>query len=153
MSSFEERMILDCIPSLRDDPSFMVTSENTRDYNCIAWALGRTDCWCWPPLNGNPEDDEYWPHNAPNSTSIEAFVEAMRKEGFEICKDAIPDDGQTTIALYQRNGECTHAARLCNNGMWTSKMGPLHDIQHSLAESLEGDFYGKVYCYMSRKSE
>ena len=154
MITLEEKQILACIPNLLKDSYFTVTSENTRNYNCIAWALGRTDCWYWPPLdNDEPEDDEYWPKGAPNGTSIEAFIIAMNLEGFEKCHDAKPEEGYTKIALYQKNGECTHAARLCKNGMWTSKMGPLHDIQHSSAESVEGDFYGNIHCYMKRKSD
>ena len=54
------------------------------------------------------------------------------------------------IALYAKDGLCTHAARRLPNGLWTSKLGYYHDIQHSTPQSLEGYIYGKVYCYMNK---
>ncbi|MBQ0075482.1 MAG: hypothetical protein KBT34_14980, partial [Prevotella sp.] len=35
-------------------------------------------------------------------------------------------------------------------GWLKRKLGYWHDIQHSSPQSLEGDMYGKVYCYMKK---
>lgn len=154
MISPEEQNILTCIPSLRKNKEYKVTSPVTRDYNCIAWALGRTDFWYWPYLgNTEHEDDEYWPENVPDNTLIESFVLAIKTEGFELCQEENVEEGYTKIVLYELNGNCTHASRLLPSGLWTSKMGPLHDIQHTSPYSIEGKIYGKVYCFMKRKNQ
>lgn len=151
MTSPEEQMILICIPSLHNDKEYKVTSPNTRDYNCIAWALGRTDVWYWPYLgNKFHESDEYWPAGVPDNTSIDSFVQAMQTEGFFICANESLEEGFTKIALYKKNGECSHASRQYKDGTWTSKMGPLHDICHSTPHTIEGSFYGNIHCFMKR---
>lgn len=122
MTSPEEQMILICIPSLHNDKEYKVTSPNTRDYNCIV----------------------------PDNTSIDSFVQAMQTEGFFICADESLEEGFTKIALYKKNGECSHASRQCKDGTWTSKMGPLHDICHSTPHTIEGSFYGNIHCFMKR---
>ena len=40
--------ILKAFPGLRYDGGFRITSPEDADYNCIAWAFGRKDCWLWP---------------------------------------------------------------------------------------------------------
>ena len=40
--------ILKAFPGLRYDGGFRITSPENADYNCIAWAFGRKDCWLWP---------------------------------------------------------------------------------------------------------
>lgn len=149
--SKEEQTILACIPTLSSDSEYAVTSPSTRDYNCIAWALGRNDIWYWPPLGVTPEEDEYWPAGIADNEKIETLVQAMQTEGFMKCEDSSIELGYTKIALYSRNGIATHACRQLSSGLWTSKMGPLHDVQHTTPENLEGKFYGKVYCYMKCK--
>jgi hypothetical protein len=46
-------------------------------------------------------------------------------------------------------GSPTHAARQLDNGRWTSKLGELEDIEHSLRD-LEGAAYGTVVQVMKR---
>lgn len=148
----DDGVLTRAIPSLMNDSRFKITSPSTRDYNCIAWALERNDVWVWPPLGMEQEADEYWPESAPDDENIESFIKAMHKEGFATCKNIDYELGYTKIALYAKNGLCTHACRQLSQDIWTSKMGPLNDIQHSNPQSLEGDFYGEVYCYMKRPS-
>lgn len=152
MVTFEEQAIISYFPELVNDSGYIITSPCTRRYNCIAWAIGRNDIWYWPPLGQEPEDDEYWPADIPDDDSIDAFVIAMKKEGYSICEDSCKESDYIKIALYSKDERCTHAARQLLNGMWTSKLGPLHDIQHSTPYSLEGNFYGKVKYILKKKS-
>src|SRR5206468_13119109 len=45
-------------PGLRGTP-YHVTSPATRDYNCIAWAVGATAHWWWPDVD--LDDAVFWP--------------------------------------------------------------------------------------------
>jgi hypothetical protein len=153
MNNSEKEYLESLFPKLRKDNKFKITSSSTCDYNCIAWAVGKSDCWYWPPLdNEKPESDEYWPQNVPNKTDLGTFIKALETDGYEICKNSLFEDGCTKIALYAIDGEITHAARQLDNGLWTSKLGPLNDIQHGNPEVIEGGFYGKVAVYMKKKN-
>lgn len=143
---------IDIFPFLRSDKKYKITSPCTRNYNCISWANECDNVWTWPPIFDELEDDEYWPSILPNDTKIETFVKFFMHEGFSVCTEDESHQQNTIICLYEKDGECTHAARKLPSGMWTSKLGPLNDIQHSTPHSLEGEFYGKVFCYMKREN-
>lgn len=144
-----EKVFKQWFPNLRNDSDFKITSPSTRDYNCISWAAQK-GIWFWPPLGKELEDDEYWPEGIDDDTRIETFVKAMMTEGFTLCINDNLEKGCIKIALYSKRGQCTHASRQLSNGLWTSKLGYWHDIQHSTPHSLEGDMYGTVYCYMKK---
>lgn len=145
--------IIRSVPSLLNDQLYKTTSPSTRDYNCVAWALGRNDVWYWPPLGKEQEPDEYWPKGVPDDEKIQTFINVMKLEGFTLCEDTEYDEDYTKIALFSQDGLCSHACRQISSNLWTSKMGPLNDIQHSSPQTLEGDFYGKVHCYMKRRKD
>lgn len=145
-----EKVIKQWFPYLRNDNNFKVTSPCTDGYNCISWAAQK-QVWYWPPLGKELEEDEYWPEGIEDDTRIETFIKAMETENFSICTNDNVEPNITKIALYAKNGQCTHAARQLSNGLWTSKLGYYHDIQHSTPQSLEGELYGKVYCYMNKE--
>lgn len=135
-------------PTVANDPQFKITSPKDRDYNCLAWALSVNDMWIWP---GNGDDDDFWwPEGVALNCEESTFVKAYEQFGFQRCATADLEAGYEKIALYSLNGEATHAARLMNNGLWTSKLGWWEDVQHSSPATFEGDFYGTVYCYMKR---
>lgn len=141
-------------PGLEDDDDFLITSPDDPRYNCIAWAYQIKERWMWPPA-GQPapalDAVTYWPdENA--STEVEQFVTAFRRKGYEKCDSPDFEDGYRKIALYVTPGttKCTHAARQLSSGFWTSKLGQWYDIQHSTPQTIEGIWYGKVYCYMKR---
>lgn len=136
-------------PNLRKDNEFKITSPCTDDYNCISWAAQKS-VWYWPPLGKDPDEGEYWPNGIDDDARIETFIKAMMTEGFTLCPDDSATPNAISIALYAKDGLCTHAARRLPNGLWTSKLGYYHDIQHSTPHSLEGDIYGAVYCYMNK---
>jgi hypothetical protein len=60
------------------------------------------------------------------------------------------------IALYaDKNGLPSHAARQLPSGTWTSKLGPMEDIEHLMLEALEDaagttSAYGKVALIVRR---
>ena len=137
-------------PGLRYDTRFKITSPPNTDYNCIAWAFGKDNCWMWPEEDADGVSE--WPHNACGNTSIEAFIEAFTAEGYELCTEDSKEVGTRKVALYCYPGttECTHAARQLDNGLWTSKLGESYDIQHSTPYTIQGRIYGNVACLLCR---
>lgn len=142
--------ILNAFPGLRYDSDFCITSPSDPDYNCIAWAFGRNDCWMWP------EDDvdgiNVWPVDSAGQTNIETFIEAFELIGFTECCEDNMEEGFQKVALYcyPDSRECTHAALQLKNGLWTSKLGCSNDIQHSSPYSIQGRLYGNVACLLRR---
>ena len=135
--------ILKAFPGLRYDLGFQITSPSNHDYNCIAWALGKDDCWMWPEEDA--EGVTAWPGSSVD-TDIQSLMEAFKRLGFEECDDECLEEGKLKIALYCYPGttECTHAARQLANGLWTSKLGESNDIQHSTPYTIQGRLYGNV---------
>lgn len=146
----ETKMITQWFPALLQDPAFRITSPDTRDYNCIAWALGYNNRWIWPIMKAQREDDMLWFNDIEISERTEVFLQFFQSQGYRICENNDNAHGYDIIALYELDGKVTHATRRLNNGLWTSKLGPWHDIQHSTPYSLEGNIYGKV-TYILRK--
>ena len=132
-------------PSL-SNTQYRVTSPHTPNYNCLAWAAEEDDRW-WSPL---PEDDYYWPEGVPREVSVEAFSKAYATLGFEVCNDAALEPNVEKLAIYV-TPDCKpqHVARQLPNGLWTSKLGRLEDIEHELA-GLDGALYGTVQLLMAR---
>lgn len=150
-------MLASNFPQLAKDNRFDITSEATPDYNCIAWAQGRNDCWMWPRTKANPYDLDgisYWPDtDIHDSADVTLFVEAFKAQGYDECGlDISKEEGYEKIALYVKKGtsECIHAARQTVDGSWTSKMGEYNDISHGSPLLLEGNHYGQLYCVMKR---
>lgn len=151
----ETEMIINWFPSLLQDPAFRITSPDTRDYNCIAWALGYKNKWIWPMEKALREEDMLWSNDIEISERTEVFLQFFLSHGYRLRDNDDNDDnvnGCDIIALYELDGKVTHAARQLKNGLWTSKLGPWHDIQHSTPHSLEGDIYGKVKYILKKKS-
>src|SRR5205823_3917683 len=112
-------------------------ASETPAYNCIAWAVGRTDRPWWPAAGG----DAYWPDGIPNEETVEAFVLAFATLGFEPCDRGDPEPGYEKIALYARDGKPTHAARQLPDGKWTSKLGKESVVTHNTPRGVEGPVY------------
>jgi len=124
---------------------FSVTSPATGDYNCIAWAAGVTDTWWWP----DPMGVSAWPATAPCEETVAAFVEAFRSLGYAPCPDDTLEAGYEKVALYALAGVPKHAARQLPSGSWTSKLGELEDIEHTL-DGLVGVWYGALVQILKR---
>ena len=131
-------------PLLRAD-NHRVTSPALRYYNCIAWAAGDSQTWWWP----DADEVGYWPPGVPRHETIEAFIEAYRGLGFELCQDADLEDGFEKVTIYALRGLPTHAARQLANGNWSSKLGVQEDIEHE-REALDGPVYGAPVVVLRR---
>jgi len=129
---------------------YEITSEESRDYNCIAYAAG--DClrkWEWTPF---PLPGYYWPPQASPGESMEALQSALESVGYELCDDPGREDGFEKVALYVgSDGTWSHAAKQRHDGQWSSKLGTWEDIRHeNLMDVGEGD-YGIPHSYMRRR--
>lgn len=133
-------------PKLTKD-NYSISSPETPEYNCIAWAICDTEKWWWPDAN----DIYYWPINAPREETLKAFIAAYETLGYTIYHNAEYEEGFEKIAIYvDSNGKPTHAARQLESGDWTSKLGQSEDIKHKTLSLLEGYSYGTVTVILKR---
>lgn len=133
-------------PNLKN-AGYKVTSPDTIDYNCVAYAMEETGTWWWP----NPETESYWPPDIPRQETLEAFIQAFATVGYQVCQNAENETGFQKIAIYVLKGKPTHVARQLNNGHWTSKLGSNEDIIHHTLEGLEGEKHGQFTTIMKRQ--
>jgi hypothetical protein len=148
-------------PNLRFDTDFEITSDASDAYNCIAWAYGCAGRWMWPRSKQYPafvRNRYFWPQDVESSMDVSAFMEAFKRQGYQLCAGWDHEVGYQKIALYVKIGttECTHASRELveredSRGGWTSKLGPMNDIRHGSPYGVEGDDYGVVYCFMKKE--
>lgn len=122
-----------------------VTSAETDEYNCIAWAYGVVTQWFWPNVEGGT-----WPPGIPNEATLEAFVALFASIDYESCDDGSLESNYEKVAIYANAGAPTHAARQLESGLWTSKIGTLEDIEHQKPENVEDRPYGHVVQFMRR---
>jgi hypothetical protein len=144
MSADPKKQIKSGFENLSGPTSFKVTSQPTKQYNCIAWAAGDSSNWWWP-IEG-----KYWPAGVERSESIASFEAAFGTVGYVKCASAVPEEGFEKIAIYTKGQRPTHAARQLPNGQWTSKLGESWDISHRLVAGVSGKIYGDVTVYMKR---
>jgi hypothetical protein len=136
---------LSALPNSLIEP-LQITSLETGQYNCLSWALGITDVPIWPI-----EEKPYtWPNNLPLIESMENFIAFFKIHGFEHWTNEKPKKGYELIAIFEKDGLPTHISRLLKNGYWTSKIGILEDVQHSLF-AISGGIYGEVSIFMKRR--
>ncbi|NEO46086.1 MAG: hypothetical protein F6K55_18900 [Moorea sp. SIO4A3] len=55
--------------------NYHITSADTIDYNCVAWAAEDTQRWWWP----DPMKESYWPVNVPRVECDRISAEAEAK--------------------------------------------------------------------------
>lgn len=128
---------------------FAVTSPRSDKYNCVAWAAGDTNNWWWPDDPLNPSGT-HWPAGVEPIESLEAFRDAFATLGYAVCNAEEFEPGFEKVALFANaHADPLHTARQLPNGRWTSKIGPLEDIEHEL-QDLAGDRYGSVVLVMKR---
>ena len=139
------------LPYLADD-NCTVTSLNSRQYNCIAWAAGDDGNNWWP----DPMGIGTWPAGAPRVVTLDAFIKAFETKGYKLCYNNSREDGLEKVAIYAKMDQIsgvpipTHAALQLETGEWTSKLGPFEDVRHRTIDDVNGPVYGKGVCYMSR---
>lgn len=127
------------------DEQYLVTSDSTDEYNCIAWAANDTERWWWP------HPDAYWPTNLPRVETLENFIRAFQTFGYERCEGGVLEAGYTKVAIYlNAQGRPTHMARQLPPGKWTSKLGEAWDIEHQTVQGIEGNAYGQIGQYLKK---
>lgn len=136
------------LPNLNSN-NHRITSPTKNRYNCIAWAAGSETKWWWPVNKG------FWPEGVPREVNMHAFLGAFATLGYEECKDGSLEDGYEKVVLFARQDDAgylkpTHAARQLRNGWWTSKLGPLEDIEHAESDDVKGPCYGEQTKFMRR---
>lgn len=125
---------------------FEITSVADENYNCVAWALGRTDVWYQPGgLKGTT-----WPDGVPSDFSVAAYVAFFKSFGFEATKTTDYNERVERLALYGLDGDFCHVARQTSSG-WTSKCGELQDITHASLAALEDGVYGRSEVILERE--
>ena len=127
---------------------YQLTSPQSDRYNCIAWAAGDDAHWWWPDEPGQPESS-FWPPGVPRAETLDAFCEAFATLGYAVCDDEQPEANYEKIALFALSGVPKHAARQLSNARWTSKLGPMEDVEHELHD-LTGMLYGSAVLLMKR---
>ncbi|GCL37589.1 MULTISPECIES: hypothetical protein [Sphaerospermopsis] len=137
----------------RDFPNLVIhgyklTSPDTTDYNCVAWAAEDDEKWWWP----DAQNEEYWPPGVPREETLEAFQQAFKTIGYEICENDVLETGFQKIAIYANSNKIpTHIARQLPDGKWTSKLGQDEDIEHNNLQGLTGNpGYGEVAFLMKK---
>jgi hypothetical protein len=129
---------------LRDE-RYLVTSDSTDEYNCIAWAANDSERWWWP------HPDAYWPIGIPRIETLDNFIRAFQTLGYEPCEDGALEAGYTKVAIYLNSqGRPTHMARQLPSDGWTSKLGEAWDIEHQTVQGVEGNSYGRVGQYLKK---
>jgi hypothetical protein len=69
--------------------------------------------------------------------------------GYLVCDQDQLETGYEKIALFALADLPKHAARQLPSGRWTSKLGPMEDIEHALLD-LAGIVYGSVVLVLKR---
>lgn len=123
-----------------------ITSEDTSDYNCVAYAAG-DERRKWDPYI------HYWPAEAQKDYTIEALLSAFQAIGYSQCAGGKLEHGYQKVALFVNTKQnlYEHAARQNNDGSWSSKLGDSFDIWHKSPHGVEGPEYGKLIFFMKRK--
>jgi hypothetical protein len=146
--SEDEQTAVDIFPSLLGN--YRKTSEETLEYNCLAWSLGIN--WAW--LDPEPHiAGYYWPPGIDRDWNNKTLRKLFGRHGYkEDASDSSLEDGYLKVAIYADNDGPSHFARQLPNGNWTSKLGKLIDVEHFNLECLEGmEQYGKVSFFLKKK--
>jgi len=125
---------------------YTICSPKSIEYNCIAWAADDNSKWWWPDIDLL----YYWPENLPREATLETFVAMFSEKGYKICDNAELETEYEKVAIYTNETGVTHATKQLESGKWTSKLGPNHDIEHTLI-GLFGKEYGRVAQILKRK--
>jgi hypothetical protein len=129
-------------------PTYQLTSPDTIDYNCAAWAAEDSENLWWP----DAQNIHYWPPGVKREETLEAFQTAYQTLGYEVTQNDNLEKGFQKIAIYTGSNQVPkHVARQISNGKWTSKLGQDEDIEHDNLQGLVGNpGYGEVACIMKR---
>ena len=140
------------IPELEEDFPNLLTSRYApksppdAKYNCIAFALGDTShFWYDADVSGY-----YWPPGVPSADTLAGWIMVFSLHGYSETHDASLEGDYEKIAIYATSQAPEHVARQKASGVWISKMGKGHDIEHDTLKALEGEMMGTVVTIMKR---
>ena len=80
------------IPELKSC-NYRITSPETGNYNCVAWAASCTTRWWWPDKDGFL----YWPKDVAREETISAFIAAFEARGYKKCDDGTLESGYEKV--------------------------------------------------------
>lgn len=148
-----KRVLKNIFIGLRKDTRFIPTSNRDCNYNCIAWAMRLSDRW----VDTETTAGHWWPNViTQDSYTKQGLIDAFKALKFEETKNPRPEKGYDKVALYYNpyTNYWTHAARVLEEHLYHSKIGPLWDIHHSDGNVMHFNnakqTYGYVYCYVKR---
>ena len=131
-------------PNLVDN-SFKKTSECEPAYNCVAWAINKTNRW----IDAYSRNE--WPNDLVRTHTAENYADFFKRHGFVICKNKNLEEGIEKLAIFVDSfGYFTHVAVQLIDGKWSSKLGKIEDIKHETLDVLTGGLYGIVKIFMQR---
>jgi hypothetical protein len=133
-----------------------VTSSETLDYNCIAYAAKDESRPWWPMPQWLSIRYYYWPPDLPREypATVGNFFKAFEKLGYKRCSDGSHEIGFEKVAIYvDANDVPTHMARELGDGIWYSKLGDLQDIRHHTLSAVENPDYGQAKYFMRKPLE
>jgi len=93
MTTQADALIKASFPNLQDN-DYEVTSPQTREYNCIAWAADDMENWWWPSA------DDHWPDGVPRVNTVDNFILAFQRLGYDVCDDGALQVQFEKVALY-----------------------------------------------------
>ena len=126
---------------------FVITSPETPQYNCVAWALGDIENW-W-----EADEDYLWLDTIEFDNNLSTMQSLFKHFGFEPIDKPNLNNGLEKVALFSDDGiYCTHVARQLSTKIWTSKLGISHDVTHTLM-ALEKGIYGDVVMILQKSNE
>jgi len=136
----------DC-PGLAGSQTYEIKSPRDPQYNCVSFAVGDLRrFWYDAQIAGY-----YWPPGAPSADTIEGWLKVFEIHGYvETQNDGLEPEFEK-IAIYASPEGPEHVARQRASGVWTSKMGKGHDIEHFNLQCLEGETMGAVVKIMKRR--
>src|ERR1035437_4994263 len=135
----------DC-PGLMTTPYEIRSAKDPR-YNCVSFAVGDlAHYWYDAKVRGY-----YWPPGTPSADTLDGWLKVFSDHGYRETEDATLEPEYEKVAIYATPEAPEHAARQKASGVWTSKMGKGHDIEHPTLVALVGAIMGKVVKIMKRK--
>lgn len=154
-TSINRQRLISVFPDLGIDANFIILSECSCIYNCIAWAMGYTDRW----VDIYTAPGHWWPNGVARNTLSQTLIQAFKAEGFEESDNCLIEEGYSKVVLYKKefDDEWTHAARLVSSDVEHSKFGLAWDGHHShnvlcnTSKGKEHQSYGVAYAYMKRR--
>jgi hypothetical protein len=121
-----------------------ISSPETGDYNCLAWALNDNSKWY------ESEDDYCWFDKIDRDNKLSTIQKIFEQIGFNLTRNSEYQVDIERVALFSTdNIDCSHLARQIGKNVWTSKLGSSYDVNHTL-RAIEDGIYGNPILFLER---